>query len=138
MSVFGEGERGVEFDPEDSVCVRVINPDLDMLPTSTFTIHSHPTVHDTTILYTPDGHGVTTLSGPRTRHLFQLFRPDLTQCWFEEVVYHLINRLGSRSEIHSPTPATTTRNRWATREDLLTALRTTFHIKTELYSDPLN
>jgi hypothetical protein len=115
-----------------------IHPDLDMLPTCTFTIHIHPTLHDTTILCTPDGRAVTTLSGPRVRHLFQLFRPDLTQRSFEAEVYLLITRLGFRSEIHSPIPTTTTRNRWATREGLLTALRTTFHIKTELYSDPLN
>jgi hypothetical protein len=65
-----------------------------------------------------DGRAVTTLSGPRIRHLFQLFRPDLTHRSFEEEVYLLITRLGSRSEIHTPTPATTARNRWATREDL--------------------
>jgi hypothetical protein len=75
---------------------------------------------------------------PRVRHVFQLFRPDLTHRSFEEEVYHLITRLGSRSDIHSPTPATTTRNKWVTREDLLTALRNTSHIQTELYSDPLN
>jgi hypothetical protein len=55
---------------------------------------------------------------------------------FEEEVYHLITRLSSRSEIHSPTPAATTRNKWATREDLLTALHSTFHIRIELYSNP--
>jgi hypothetical protein len=81
---------------------------------------------------------VTTLSGPRIRHLFQLFSPDLTHSTFEEEVYHLITRLSSCSEINSATPANTTRNRWATREDLLSALRTTFHIQTELYSDLLN
>jgi hypothetical protein len=115
-----------------------INPYLDMLPTGTFTIHDHPTLHDTTIFCTPDGRAGTTLSGPRIQNLFQLFRPDLTHRSFEGKVYHLITRIGSRSEIHSPTPATTTRNRWATREDLLTTLRNTFHIHTELYSDPLN
>jgi hypothetical protein len=109
-----------------------------MLPTGTFTVHTHPTLHDTTILWTPYGRAVTTLSGPRIRHLFQLFRPDLTRRSFEDTVYHLITRLGSHSEIHSPTPATTTRNRWATREDLLTTLRNTFHTQTQLYSDPLN
>jgi hypothetical protein len=109
-----------------------------MLPTGKFNIHTHPTLYDTTILCTPDGRTVTTLSGPRIRHLFQLFRPYLTQRSFEEEVYHLITRLGSRSKVQSPTPAITTRNRWATREDLLTALRSTFHIQTELYSDPLN
>jgi hypothetical protein len=112
----------------------LINLDLDMLPTGTFTIHTHLALHDTTILCTLDGRAVTTLSGSRIRHLFQLFRPDLTHRSF----YHLITRLDSRSEIHSPTPVTTTHNRWATREDLLTALRSTFHIQTELYSDPLN
>jgi hypothetical protein len=88
-----------------------INPELGMLPTGTFTIHAHPTLHDTTILCTPDGQAVTTISGPHVRHLFQLFRPDLTHSTFEEEVYCLITRPGSRSEIHSPTPATTTRNR---------------------------
>jgi hypothetical protein len=115
-----------------------INADLDMLPTGTFTVHTHPTVHDTSILCTPDGRAVTTLSGPRMRHLFQIFRPDLTHFSFEEEIYHIITRLGSRSEIHSPTPHTTTRNKWVTREDLLTALGNTFHIYTELYSYPLN
>jgi hypothetical protein len=43
----------------------------------------------------------------------------------------------SRSKVHSPTPATTTRNKWATRDDLFSAL-STFHIQTELYSDLLN
>jgi hypothetical protein len=114
-----------------------INPDLDTLPTGTFTIHTHPTLHDTTILCTPDGQAVTTLFGPCIRHLFQLFCPDLTHRSFEEEVYRLITRLGSRSEIHSPTPATTTRNRWTIREDLLSALRSTFHIQNGLYSDPL-
>jgi hypothetical protein len=99
-----------------------------MLPTGKFTVHTHPTLHDTTILYTPDGRAVTTLSGPRVRHLFQLFRPVLTHHSFEEEIYNLITRLGSRSEIHSSTLATTTRNKWATREDLLTALRNTFDI----------
>jgi hypothetical protein len=47
-----------------------------MLPT--FTIHAHPTLHDTTTLCTPDGRAATTLSGPRVRNLFRLFRPDLT------------------------------------------------------------
>jgi hypothetical protein len=73
-----------------------INHDLDMLPTGTFTIHPHPTLHDTTIPCTPNGRAVTTLSGPRIRHLFQLFRPDLTHRSFEEEVYHLMTRLGSR------------------------------------------
>jgi hypothetical protein len=110
-----------------------------MLPTGKFAIPTHPSLHDTTILCTPDGRAVTTLSGPRVRHLFQLFRPELSQYTFEEEVYHFLTRLGSRSEIHYPTPATTTRNRWATRdEDLLKALRHTFHIQTKLYSDPLN
>jgi hypothetical protein len=113
-----------------------IHPDLDMLPTVKFTIHTHPTLHDTTILFTPDGCVVTALNGSRIRHLFQLFRPDLTQHSFEEEVYHLITRLGSRSETHSPTPATTTRNKWATREDLLTALRNTFHIQRTLLRSP--
>jgi hypothetical protein len=70
--------------------------------------------------------------------MFHLFRPDLTQHSFEEEDYHLLTRLGSRSQIHSPTPAITTLNIWATREDLFTTLRNTFHIQTELYSDPLN
>jgi hypothetical protein len=81
-----------------------------MLLTGTFTIHTHPNLHDTTVLCTPDGREVTSLSAPRIRHLFQLVRPDLTHRTFDEEVYHLITRLGSRSEIHSPTPATTTRN----------------------------
>jgi hypothetical protein len=85
-----------------------INHDLDMLPTGTFTIHTQPSPHDTTILCNPDGRAVTTISGPHIRHLFIPFRPDLTHRSFEEDVYHLITRLGSRSEIHSPTPATTT------------------------------
>jgi hypothetical protein len=72
----------------------------------------------------------------RAPHLFQLFRPDLSQHSFEEEVYHLITRLGSRSEIHSPTPATTTLNIWATREDLLTALRNTFHTLRTLLRPP--
>jgi hypothetical protein len=38
-----------------------INPTLDMLPTGKFTIHTHPTLHETTILSTPDGRVVTTL-----------------------------------------------------------------------------
>jgi hypothetical protein len=42
-----------------------INPGLDMLPTGKFTIHTHPTQHDTNILCTLDGRAVTTLSGPR-------------------------------------------------------------------------
>jgi hypothetical protein len=101
-----------------------------MLPTGTFTIHTHPILIDATILCTPDARAVTTLSGPRIGHLFQFFCPDLTKRSFEEEVYHLITRLGCRSEIHSPTLATTTRNKWATREYLLTTLRNTFHIKT--------
>jgi hypothetical protein len=109
-----------------------------MLPTGKFTLHTHPSLHDTTILCTPDGRAVTTLNGPGVRHIFQLFRPDLSQHTFEEEVYHFLTRLGSRSEIHSPSLATITCNRWATREDLLTALPHTFHIQTELYSDPLN
>jgi hypothetical protein len=109
-----------------------------MPPTGTFTIQTHATLHDTTILCAPDGRAFTTLSGPRIRHLFLVFRPDLAHRSFEEEVYHLISRLGSRSEIHSPTPATTTRSKWDTREDLLTALHSTFHIQTELYSDHLN
>jgi hypothetical protein len=52
-----------------------INSNLDMLPTGTFTKYTHPTLQDTTILYTPDGRAVTTLSGHRTRYLFQLFHP---------------------------------------------------------------
>jgi hypothetical protein len=68
-----------------------------MLSTGKFTIHTHPTLHDTTILCTPDGRAVTTLSGPGIRHLFHLFRPNLTQRTFEDEVYHLITRLGSRS-----------------------------------------
>jgi hypothetical protein len=43
-----------------------------MLPTGKFTIHTHPTLHDTAILCTPDVRAVTTLSGPRTGHLFLL------------------------------------------------------------------
>jgi hypothetical protein len=109
-----------------------------MPPTGTFTLHTHSTLHDTTILRTPDGRAVTTLSGSRIQHLFQLFRPDLPHCAFEEEVYHPITRLGSRSEIHSSTPTITTRNIWAAGEDLLTALRSTFHIQTKLYSDPLD
>jgi hypothetical protein len=85
---------------------------------------------DIAIMCTPDGRAVTTLSSPRTRHLYQLFRTDLKHRTFEEEVYHLISKLGSRSEIRFPTFATTTRNRWATHEDLLPALRTTFHIQT--------
>jgi hypothetical protein len=81
-----------------------INPNLDMLPIGTFTIHTHPTLHDTTILCTSDGRAVTTLSGPRIRHLFQLYRLDLTHRSFEEEVYHLITRLGSWSKTHSPDP----------------------------------
>jgi hypothetical protein len=109
-----------------------------MLPTGKFAIHSHPNLHDTTIHCNPDGREVIAFSGRRSRHLYQLFHPDLTHRTFEEEVYHLIKRLGSRSKIYSPTPATTTRNRWATREDILSALRNTFHTQTELYSDPLN
>jgi hypothetical protein len=86
-----------------------IHPDLDMFPTGKFTIHTHPTLHDTTILCTPDGREFATLNAPRIRHLFRLLRPDLvTQHSFEEEVYHLITRLDSCSEIHSPTPTTTT------------------------------
>jgi hypothetical protein len=107
-----------------------------MLPTGPFTIHIHPTLHDTTILYTLDARAVTTLSCPHIHHLYHLFRPNITHRTFENDVYHLITRLGSRYEIRSPTQATTTRNRRATREDVLTALRSTFHIQTELYSDP--
>jgi hypothetical protein len=59
-----------------------INLDLDMLPSSIFTIHSYPTLHDTTILCTPDGRAITTLSGSRTQHLFYLFRHDLTHRTF--------------------------------------------------------
>jgi hypothetical protein len=68
-----------------------------MLPTSTFTIYTHPTLKSTNILCTPNGRAVTTLSGTRIRHLFQFFRPDLTHRTFEEEVYHLFTRLGSRS-----------------------------------------
>jgi len=74
-----------------------IHPDLDMLPTGKFAIYTHLSLHDTTVLCTPDGRAVTTLSGPRVRHLFQLFRPDLPQHTFEEEVYHPLTRLGSRS-----------------------------------------
>jgi hypothetical protein len=105
-------------------------------PTGTFTIHTNPSLYDATILCTPDDRAVTTLCGPRITHLFQLFRQDLTTCSFEEEVYNFLTRLGSRSEIHTPTPATTTRNTWATREDLLTALRTTFRIHTKLLGSP--
>jgi hypothetical protein len=69
---------------------------MDILPSGNFTIHTHPTLHDTTILCTPAGRAVTTVSGPRVRHLFQLFHPDLTHHSFEEEIYHLITRLGSR------------------------------------------
>jgi hypothetical protein len=82
-----------------------------MLFTCTFSIYTHPTLHDTTILCSPDGRAVTTLSGPRVRHLYHLFRPNLTHRTFEKDIYHLITRLGSRSEIQSPAQATTTRNR---------------------------
>jgi hypothetical protein len=74
-----------------------INPDIDMLPTGKFTIHSHPIPSDTTILCTPDSRAVTNLSAPRTRYLCQLFRSYLTHRTFEDEVYHLITRLGSRS-----------------------------------------
>jgi hypothetical protein len=87
-----------------------INSDLDMLPTGKFTIHTHPTFHVATILCTPDGPAITTLSAPRTRHLFQLFRPDLTRRTFKEEVYQLITILDSRSEIghlHAPPPHAT-------------------------------
>jgi hypothetical protein len=124
--------------PPHHVQSRPYLPRPDMLPTGKFAIHAHPSLHDTTILCNPDGRAITTLNGPRVRHLFQLFHPDLSQHTFEEEVYHLLTRPCSRSESHSPTPATTTRNRWATREDLLTTLRYTFHIRTELYSDPFN
>jgi hypothetical protein len=98
-----------------------------MIITGTITIHTHPTLHDTTMLCTPDGRAVTTLSGPRIRHLYHLFCHNLTHRTFEEEVYLLIIGLGSRSETRSPTHETTTRNKWATREDLLTAIRNTFH-----------
>jgi hypothetical protein len=68
-----------------------------MLPTGRFTVHTHPTLRDTTIIFTPNGRAVTTLYGPRFRHLLQLFRPDLTDRSFEEEVCHLITHLGSRS-----------------------------------------
>jgi hypothetical protein len=55
-----------------------------MLPIGTFNIYTHPTLHDSTIMCTPDGRAVTTLPGPRIRHLFQLFRPNLTHRSFEK------------------------------------------------------
>jgi hypothetical protein len=82
-----------------------------MLPTGKFTFRNHPNLHDTAILCTLDGRAIKTLSGPCTRHMYKLFRPDITHRTFEEEVFNLITRLGSRSEIHSPTPATTTRNK---------------------------
>jgi hypothetical protein len=42
-----------------------INLDFDMLPNGTFTVHTHSTLHDTSILCTPDGRAVTTVSAPR-------------------------------------------------------------------------
>jgi hypothetical protein len=49
-----------------------------MLPTGNITTHKHFNIHDTTILLTPNGHTITSLSCPRIRH-YQLFRPDLTR-----------------------------------------------------------
>jgi hypothetical protein len=109
-----------------------------MVPIDTFTMHTQPTLPHTTIICAPKGRAVITVSGPRIRHLYQLFRPDLAHRTFEEEVNHLITGLGKCSEVLSLTPATTTRNRLATSEDLLYALRNTFHTQTELYSDHLN
>jgi NADH pyrophosphatase NudC (nudix superfamily) len=39
---------------------------------------------------------------------------------------------------YNPTTTEIQKTRWATREDLLEALRTSFHATAELYSDPLN
>jgi hypothetical protein len=103
-----------------------------MGPTRKFIMQNYPNFHDTVILCTPDGRAVTTLSAPRIRHLYKLFRPNLTHRIFDDDVDLLIKRLGSRSEIRSPTPATTTRNRWATREDPLSALHNTFQTHAEL------
>jgi hypothetical protein len=46
--------------------------------------------------------------------------------------------MGPGTQVHSPTPATTTRNGWATCEELFSAPRNTFYTQTELYLDPLN
>ena len=99
-----------------SVSIPYLPLNFDMLPTGKFTIHTHPSLHDTTLLCTPDGRAVTTLNGPRVRHLFQLFRPDLSQHTFEEEVY-LLNHantvsvkdnLRKRSYSHSPANGTVT------------------------------
>jgi hypothetical protein len=88
-----------------------ITPDLKLLPTCKFIMHTHTTLPYTTILWIPNSRAVTALSGPRIRHLYQLFRPDLTHHTIEAGVYRLIIRLGTRSERLSFTHAITTCNR---------------------------
>jgi hypothetical protein len=62
----------------------------DKLVTGKFTIHTHLALHDTAVLCTPDGRPAKTLSGPSTKHLYQLFRPDPTHRKFEEEVFRVL------------------------------------------------
>jgi hypothetical protein len=60
------------------------------------------------------------------------------ECIYDGVYFSIMwgAIIGTRSEVHSPTPATKTRNRRATSENLLSALRNTLHTQIKLYSDP--
>jgi hypothetical protein len=108
-----------------------------MKPTCHFAVHDHPCLSHVVILCLFTGTAVTTLSLDRVTHLYRLFRPKLTQLLFEEEIYRLVTIVGTSSEIDTPTPIQTQQNRWATKEDLLAAMRSAFHACTLLYSEPL-
>jgi hypothetical protein len=90
-------------------------------------MHHHPSLPHVVILCLPTGMAFTTLSLDRISHLYRLFRPELAQLPFEEELYRLVTRVGTTSEIDTPSPTHAQQNRWATREDLLDAMRLAFH-----------
>jgi hypothetical protein len=88
-----------------------ISPDIYMKPTGHFAIHHHPTILTVAILYRPNGRTITTLSLDRITHLYRMFQPELTHLTFEEELYRLVTRVGTTSEIDTPTTIETYKNR---------------------------
>jgi hypothetical protein len=81
----------------------LVNPDIDMKSLLDFAIHHHPTIPTVAMLCLPTGRPITILSLDRITHLYRLFRPELTHLTFEEEFYRLVTRVGTTSEIDTPT-----------------------------------
>ena len=108
-----------------------------MKPTGKFSIH-YTATPNLLVLCRPNGQAVTTLAADRVEHLHQLFRPEIAKYCFEEEVFRLVGRVGSKSELRTKKQAARTRNRWASRPDLTSRLEQVLGAEVELYSDPLN